>query len=160
MNKILAFLIFIIPIYSFANDRPVMEDNIFDIRYPINQIEQMANDQNVDGFLDCYTNSRKKKIQKQTAISFAQHEVEMDVDSIYVVKEGKTNGELIVRYTTTINKIKHKYVSLIQLKKENNYWKISSETVKGLEIEVPRLCSPSRYGMIAGRMRLLSPPEY
>lgn len=161
MNKIVALLIFIIPIYSLASDenRPVMQDNIFDIQYPINQIEQMTNEQNINGFLDCFTNSKKKKIKKQTAIAFS-NEISMNIDSIRVLQEEKTKGELIVKYTIVVNTVKHKYLSLIQVKKEDNYWKINSETVKDLEIEVPKRCSPSRYGIISGRMRLLSPPEY
>jgi hypothetical protein len=175
-TTVLLFIFCIVSTFSLADERPsaIMlehetsnskneeksQDNIFDIKDSISKIDDMVNSQNVDGFLDCFTTSNRKKIKKQAAIMLAKDDTKMDISSIYILSEKKNKADVVVKYTVQADKIKYKMVSLLSMKKEDYYWKIDSETIKELEVEVPRVCSPSRYAMIAGRMRMLSRPEY
>ena len=114
----------------------------------------MANAENLAGFLECFAAGSQKKLRKEAALLFTRHDVEMDLLDAHVIKEGPTKSELAVRYRAKLSDSQYDVVSLVAVKKESGYWKISSEKVQEYECQTPRSCHPSRYTCLGGTCRV------
>ena len=125
-----------------------------DPRTCVSQAAEMANSENLDGFLDCFVTGSQKKLRKDTALLFARHDIAMDVLDAHVIKEGQTKSELAVRYRAKLSDSQYDVVSLVAVIKENGYWKISTEKVQEYEYQTPRSCHPSRYTCLGGNCRV------
>jgi hypothetical protein len=125
-----------------------------DPRTCVSQAAEMANSENLDGFLDCFVTGSQKKLRKDTALLFARHDIEMDVLDVHVIKEGPTKSELAIRYRAKLSGSQYDVVSLVDVRKENGYWKISTEKVQEYEHQSPRSCHPSRYTCLGGTCRV------
>jgi hypothetical protein len=125
-----------------------------DPRNCVSQAAEMANAENLAGYLECFSAGSQKKLRKEAALFFARHEVEMDLLDTHVIKEGPTKGELAVRYRAKVSDSQYDVISLVAVKKENGYWKISSEKVQEYECQTPRSCHPSRCTCLGGTCRV------
>lgn len=115
---------------------------------------EAANSENLNGFLNCFTGSTKSKIRKQAAIRFVQHDVTMELLDTQVIKVGKTTGEVAVKYQLVLTEDRFDVVSLVAVKQENGYWRISSEKIQSYEHQSPSMCSPSRYACLGATCRV------
>ena len=125
-----------------------------DPRNCVSQAAEMANAENLAGYLECFAAGSQKKLRKEAALLFTRHDVEMDLLDAHVIKEGPTKSELAVRYRARLSDSQYDVVSLVAVKKENGYWKISSENVQEYECQTPRSCHPSRYTCLGGTCRV------
>ena len=125
-----------------------------DPRNCVSQAAEMANAENLAGYLECFAAGSQKKLRKEAALLFTRHDVEMDLLDAHVIKEGPTKSELAVRYRAKLSDSQYDVVSLVAVKKENGYWKISSEKVQEYECQTPRSCHPSRYTCLGGTCRV------
>jgi len=125
-----------------------------DPRNCVSNAAEMANSEDLTGFLECFSAGSQKKLRKETALLFARHDVEMDLLDAHVIKEGPTKGELAVRYRAKLSDSQYDVVSRVAVKKENGYWKISSEKVQEYECQTPRSCHPSRFTCLGGACRV------
>jgi hypothetical protein len=125
-----------------------------DPRNCVSQAADMANDENLAGYLECFSSGSQNKLRKEAALLFTRHDVEMDLLDAHVIKESPTKGELAVRYRAKLSDSQYDVVSLVAVKKENGYWKISSEKVQEYECQTPRSCLPSRYTCLGGTCRV------
>jgi hypothetical protein len=125
-----------------------------DPRNCVSQAAEMANAENLAGYLECFSAGSQKKLRKEAALLFTRHDVEMDLLDSNVIKEGPTKCELAVRYRAKLSDSQYDVVSLVAVKKENGYWKISSEKVQEYECQTPRSCHPSRYTCLGGTCRV------
>jgi hypothetical protein len=121
-----------------------------DPRACLTQAAEMASSENLDGFLDCFAMGSQKKLRKEAALLFARHDITMDLIDAHVINESGTKGELAVRYRAKLSDTKYDVVSLVTVRKEKGYWKISTEKVKEYECQSPRSCHPSRYTCLGG----------
>ena len=125
-----------------------------DPRNCVSQAAEMANAENLAGYLECFSAGSQKKLRKEAALLFTRHDVEMDLLDAHVIKEGPTKSELAVRYRAKLSDSQYDVVSLVAVKKENGYWKISSEKIHEYECQTPRSCHPSRYTCLGGTCRV------
>ena len=125
-----------------------------DPRNCVSQAAEMANAENLAGYLECFAAGSQKKLRKEAALLFTRHDVEMDLLDAHVIKEGPTKSELAVRYRAKLSDSQYDVVSLVAVKKESGYWKISSEKVQEYECQTPRSCHPSRYTCLGGTCRV------
>lgn len=125
-----------------------------DPRRCLNQAAEMANAENLDGYLNCFVAGTQKKLRKEAALLFTRHDVEMDLLDAHVVTETPTKGELAVRYRAKLSDSQYDVVSLVAVRKENGYWKISDEKIQEYECQSPRSCHPSRYACLGGTCRV------
>lgn len=113
-----------------------------------------TNSENLDGFLDCFTTTTKKKLRKPAALLFVQHDVTMDLLDSHIIEQTGTRSEAAVKYRTKRSEDTYTVVSLVDLKKENGYWKISKERIQTVEHQSPSTCSPSRYACFGGQCQI------
>ena len=113
-----------------------------------------GNIHNLDECVNCFTGSTKSKIRKQVAIRFVQHDVAMELLDTQVITAGKTTGEVAVKYRLVLSGDRFDVVSLVAVKQENGYWRISSEEIQSYEHQSPSMCSPSRYACLGGTCRV------
>jgi hypothetical protein len=125
-----------------------------DPRNCVSQAAEMANAENLAGYLECFSAGSQKKLRKEAALFFARHEVEMDLLDTHVIKESPTKSELAVRYRAKLSDSQYDVVSLVAVKKENGYWKIAGEKIQEYECQTPRSCHPSRYTCLGGTCRV------
>ena len=121
-----------------------------DPRACLTQAAEMATSENLDGFLDCFAMGSQKKLRKEAALLFARHDITMDLIDAHVINESGTKGELAVRYRAKLSDTQYDVVSLVTVRREKGYWKISTEKVKEYECQSPRSCHPSRYTCLGG----------
>jgi hypothetical protein len=115
---------------------------------------EMANQENLEGFLECFAASSQKKLRRDVALMFARHDVAMDLLDAHVIKETATKGELAVRYRARLSDSSYDVISIVALNREAGYWKITDEKIQEYECESPRSCAPSRYTCLGGNCRL------
>jgi hypothetical protein len=125
-----------------------------DPRNCVSQAAKMADAENLAGYTECFAAGSQKKVRKEAALLFTRHDVEMDLLDAHVIKESPTKSELAVRYRAKLSDSQYDVVSLVAVKKENGYWKISSEKVQEYECQTPRSCHPSRYTCLGGTCRV------
>jgi len=128
----------------------VLNNEETDIRDCLRNAVEAANAENLDGFVNCFTGSTKSKIRKQAAIRFVQHDVTMELLDTQVLKAGKATGEVAVKYRLVLSRDRFDVVSLVKVKLETGYWRISSEEIQSYEHQSPNMCSPSRYACLGG----------
>lgn len=125
-----------------------------DPRNCVSQAAEMANAENLAGYLECFSAGSQKKLRKEAALLFTRHDVAMDLLDAHVIKETATKGEVAVRYRARLSDSSYDVLSLVAVRKENGYWKISSEKVQEYECQSPRSCHPSRYTCLGGTCRV------
>ncbi len=115
---------------------------------------EAANTENLDGFLECFTSTTKRKLRKPAAVLFVQHEVSMELLDSQIIEQTEGRSEAAVKYRTKRSDDTYTVVSLVDLKKENGYWKISKERIQTVEHYSPSMCSPSRYACFGGQCQV------
>lgn len=125
-----------------------------DPRACVTAAAEMANDENLNGFLECFSAGSQKKLRKEAAILFAKHDVSMDLLDAHMIEETATKGEVAVRYRARLSDMQYDVVSIVTVKRESGYWKISSERIQEYECQSPRSCHPSRYTCLGGTCRV------
>ena len=115
---------------------------------------EAANSEQLDEFLNCFTTTAKKKLRKPAAVLFVQHEVSMELLDSQIIEQGEARSEAAVKYRTKWSDDTYTVVSLVDLKKENGYWKISKERIQTVEHSSPSMCSPSRYACFGGQCQV------
>jgi len=78
----------------------------------------------------------------------------MELLDTQVITAGKTTGEVAVKYRLVLSDDRFDVVSLVAVKQENGYWRISSEEIQSYEHQSPSMCSPSRYACLGGTCRV------
>ena len=82
---------------------------------------EAANTENLDGFLECFTSTAKRKLRKPAAVLFVQHEVSMELLDSQIIEQSEARSEAAVKYRTKRSDDTYTVVSLVDLKKENGY---------------------------------------
>ena len=125
-----------------------------DLKACLNTAADAASTENLEGFLDCFAGSAKRKLRKETAIRFVRHDVSMEVLDTQVLRLAGNSGQAAVRYRLNLSADQYDVVSLVAMKREQGYWKIHSERIQTVEHQSPSSCSPSRYACLGGSCRI------
>lgn len=120
------------------------------IKTQLSTVAEMASARNLEGYLECFAANACRKIRKDAAITFVRHEVSMEVLDSQILKHSDFRSELAVRYRATLSDQIFDVVSLVAMKREDGYWKISAEKVQEFQIDGPTICTPSRYACMGG----------
>jgi hypothetical protein len=83
-------------------------------------------------------------------MTFVHHDVSMEILDSQILKQSGARSELAVRYRATLSDQIFDVVSLVAMKREGGYWKISSEKIQEFQIDGPSICTPSRYACLGG----------
>ena len=94
-------------------------------------------------FLENFTSGTQKKIRRKTAMLFVQHEFGLEVLDCHVIDCTEKKGEVAVRYRALLSEQQVEVVSVLDMRRENGYWKISREKVTSTR-NYGATCSPSR----------------
>ena len=109
-----------------------------------------AGSEDLDGFLGHFTTGTQRKLRKKTAMLFVQHEFALEVVDCHVIECSEKKGELAVRYRATLSERHVDVVAVLDMRRENGYWKISREQVKTMQQSSAASCSPSRSSYLGG----------
>ncbi len=121
-----------------------------DIKTQLSTVAEMASARDLEGYLECFSASARKKVRKDAAMTFVRHEVSMEILDSQILKQSGARSELAVRYRATLSDQIFDVVSLVAMKREDGYWKISSEKIQEFQIDGPSICTPSRYACLGG----------
>lgn len=137
--------------------RPRVSEDLSDPRSVekcLSAVCEATNSENLDGFLDCFTTATRKQLRKPAAMLFVQHDLTMDLMDSQIIEQTESRSEAVVKYRTKRSDDTYTVVSLVDLRKENGYWKISKERIQTVEHSSPSMCSPSRYACFGGQCRV------
>ncbi|MFM7034808.1 MAG: hypothetical protein ACKOYJ_06410, partial [Planctomycetia bacterium] len=97
----------LIPAKFVAADSPGAEQRVqvapgnadeINIKTQLSTIAEMASTRNLDGYLECFAATARKKLRKDAAITFVRHEVSMEVLDSQILEQSDSRSELAVRY--------------------------------------------------------------
>ena len=125
-----------------------------DIRDCLTKAVEATNAENLDDFCSCFTAPTRSRLRKQVAMRFVEHDVTMELLDTQVIAVGKTSGEVAVKYRLVLTDDRFDVVSLVAVKQEHGYWRISSEKIQSYEHQSPVQCSPSRYACLGAACRV------
>lgn len=86
-------------------------------------------EENLAGFLECFTASTSQKLRGKMAMTFVQHDVAMVVIDTQVLSETLNRGEIAVKYSVKLSERQYTCISRIGLLREFDGWKIAAERV-------------------------------
>ena len=127
-----------------------------DIRQCLENAVDAVNEEDLDGFCACFTGPTKSKLRKQAALRFVQHDVAMELLDAQVLEAGQRTGEVAVKYRLVLSDDRFDVVALVAVKRDQGYWRISSEKIQSFEHQSPTSCSPSRYACLGGTCRVVA----
>ena len=108
-----------------------------------------ASAENLDGFLEHFTSGTQRKLRRKTAMVFVQGDFGLEILDCHVVETAENKGELALRYRVSISERQMEIVATLAMRREDGYWKISSEKVTST-LNYGASCSPSRSSYLGG----------
>jgi hypothetical protein len=108
-----------------------------------------ANAENLDGFLEHFTSGTQRKLRRKTAMVFVQGDFGLEILDCHVVETAENRGEVALRYRVSISERQMEIVATLAMRREDGYWKISSEKVTRT-LNYGASCSPSRSSYLGG----------
>ena len=99
-----------------------------------------AGREDLDEYLFHFTVGAQKHLRKNMAMIFVQCEFSFEVLDCHVIDCSGEKGELAVRYRAGSFERQYDFVAVLDMRCENNYWKINHESVKTVR---PSTCSNS-----------------
>lgn len=120
-----------------------------DMRDCVMAAAEAASVENLDGFLEHFTARTQKKLRKQVAMLFVHGEFGLEILDCHVIKASGRRGELALRYTARLSERQVEIVAVLDMHRENGYWKISHERVASMQNH-GATCSPSRSSYLGG----------
>lgn len=113
-----------------------------------------TNSEDLDAFLECFTSSTRKKLRKPAAIMFVQHDVSMELLDHKIIEQTGNRAQAAVKYTTTRSGNRYTVLSMVDMQKEQGYWKIAKENIQTVDYEPPASCTVSRYFCFGGQCHI------
>jgi hypothetical protein len=99
--------------------------------------------ENLDGFLEHFTTGTQRKVRRKTAMLFVQYDFGLEILDCHVIDCSEKKGELALRYLARLSERQVEVVAVLDMRRENGYWKISREKVTSTR-NYGATCSPSR----------------
>lgn len=87
-------------------------------------------DEDLGGFLGCFTEKERSRIRRKTALLFVTHTLELEIVDSHVLGEAKGRAELAVNYQVRLTDKSHGLVSILDLTAEEGRWLIAGEQVQ------------------------------
>lgn len=95
----------------------------------LSRLCESASREDLDAYFSFFENPNSKN-RKNTALIFAEHDVSMNLLDCHVVSTTDKEAEVVVKYTMTFSRNTTIYLSVINLKKVGNDWKIVNEKIQ------------------------------
>jgi len=112
---------------------------------------EATNSEDLDAFLDCFTTGTRKKLRKPAAMLFVQHAVSMELVDHKIVEQAGNKAQAAVKYVTTRSGSRYTVFSMVNMQREQGYWKIAKESIQTIDYEPPASCTVSRYSCFGGQ---------
>lgn len=101
-----------------------------DVKDRMKTAAQALADENLDGFIDCFTAKRRPGLRRKAAMVFVKHEIDLELLDSHLVDKTARKAELTVMYRATLSQQSYDVVSLITLETEDGDWLIAAEEVQ------------------------------
>lgn len=98
------------------------------LKATLNKLCESVSREDLDSYCSFFDNPSPKS-RKSTALAFAEHDVSMNLLDCHVVSSTDSEAEVVVKYTMTFSRNTTIYLSVVNLKKVANNWKIISEKI-------------------------------
>lgn len=98
------------------------------LKATLTRLCESASREDLDSYCSFFDNPSPKS-RKSTALTFAEHDVSMNLLDCHVVTSTESEAEVVVKYTMTFSRNTTIYLSVVNLKKFGDNWKIVSEKI-------------------------------
>jgi hypothetical protein len=128
------------------------------MRNRIKQAAAAASQEDLEGYVSCFTDSQKKDLRRKAALLPVRHMVTLELIDCHLVEETDSHATWAIKYIALLTDAGYDVVSLLHMHKENNGWKIHREEVETSESSQPAYESDSsrRGGCAGGQCRLVA----
>lgn len=112
-----------------AADRPrvIANGESLAVKDCVRAAAKAINDENLDGFVECFSAKQRSRIRRQAAMMFVRHDLALDLLDSHVVSEAGDKAEIAVRYTLTLTDTSYDIVSILSLERQDGTWQIIRE---------------------------------
>lgn len=130
----------------------VAEDlsDVGDMKSCVMAAADAASAENLDGFLSHFAKGTQRSLRRKTAMLFARYDFGLDVVDCHVIDCTENKGELALRYLVRLSESQVEVVAVLNMRREDGYWKISREKVTSMQ-SYGAVCSPSRSSYLGGQ---------
>lgn len=128
-----------------ADDRVRMAvDNVgeIDVKDRMQTAAQAVADEDLDAFVGCFAQKQQPRIRRRAALLFAMHELDLELLDCHLVEESGSKAEMVVKYRVTMTEPCCDIVSLVNLTREQDAWRIVREQVKSQRMSRGRASGP------------------
>ena len=128
----------------------------------IRSVERAANAEDLDGYMNCFTDSLKKAHRRKVGIVFAQHDVGLEIADMHLLECTEMGAEVAVKYQAVLSAERADCVSSLIVVKEAGHWRISGERVHAVTARSLRSDSstaPQQFHLGGGGVVVLNPPD-
>jgi len=115
---------------------------------------EATNSEDLDAFLDCFTTGARKKLRRPAALRFVQHDVSMELVDHKIVEQAGNRAQAAVKYVTTRSGSRYTVFSMVDMQREQGYWKIAKESIQTIDYAPPASCTVSRYSCFGGQCQV------
>lgn len=98
------------------------------LKATLTRLCESASREDLDSYCSFFDNPSPKS-RKSTALTFAEHDVSMNLLDCHVISSTDSEAEVVVKYTITFSRNTTIYLSVVNFKKVGNNWKIVSEKI-------------------------------
>jgi hypothetical protein len=107
-------------------------DNVVEIdaRDCVQAAARAVAEENLDAFIDCFSERQRPRLRRKAAILFARHVLDLELLDAHVLSRSDSRAELAVKYRATLTDDSFDIVSVLGLVKEGEAWRIAREKVE------------------------------
>jgi len=107
-------------------------DNVvaIDVKDRVRNAAEAVAAEDLDGYVGCFREKQRSKLRRQAAILFVTHEVGLELLDSQLMSDQDRKAEIAVKYRATLSADSWEIVSLIDLVREDDDWRIAGEQVR------------------------------
>lgn len=116
-----------------AGDRLVVSetnDVEISIRDRVREAAKAVSEENLDGFIGCFTQRQRPQVRRRAALVFVSHTLDLELLDSHIVSESGAKAELAVKYRMVLTDDAFDIVSLLGMANEEGVWLIATEKIE------------------------------
>ncbi|MEI7929404.1 MAG: hypothetical protein WCH40_12705 [Verrucomicrobiales bacterium] len=100
-----------------------------EIRDQFKAVETAANAEDLDAYVECFSERLRKPLRHRIGMLFVKHEISMEILDSHVLESSELSAQVAVKYRARLSGRSYDVVSILGMIKEYDHWRINKETI-------------------------------
>ena len=100
-----------------------------EIRDQVKVVETAANTEDLDAYVECFSERLRKPLRHRIGMLFVKHEISMEILDSHVLELSEQSAQVAVKYRARLSGRSYDVVSILGMIKEYDRWRINKETI-------------------------------